>query len=296
MKAVSASKKALIKAIVSMALSCVVFIFALVAGGSVAFGWFITNRNTPVGGNTMQTETDDIAAVYNVFAYDIKGNATSPSVSDSHTVDAGQTLPYDINGLVMNPYDKVFTNRNIYTPVVIRIAITGPQSLEQNGTINLTLERDTTKDATSVLFFSSVVKFSCLKGASIYNASLETTFNNVVNSLSVSGSTMVDKINSFKTTAASGNYDSGNVRAFIYTQNQTYAKFDRLVFTINYTESDFNVINGENTLNLYLYIDYDKTFIEEFIQQKIGSDLSITEVQEEAENDLLQIGIKPVQA
>lgn len=255
-------KTSIIKLVVCTVISFIalmVFVF-----GGVVFGWFHDNRISAAGGMNATMRPDDLRVNYFVYAYDLFGGET---VSDL----------YSINNLKMNPYDMIFVHRNDFTPVVVRIAITGDNSLPKNGEITVNLSRDLSKDQTSLDYFSSVVKFSCAFGAGILGSTAAATFDNVARIIE-NGSPLGKDY--FKTAAL-----SSTVKAFFYESEGVYLKHDNVSFTVNYSESDFN----GDTLNLYLYFDYDKTRIEEFIITSTGGGASFTENELSAENDLIEI-------
>ena len=251
-----------IKLVVCTAVSFIalmVFVF-----GGVVFGWFYDNRISAAGGMNATMRPDDLRVNYFVYAYDLFGDET---VSDL----------YSINNLKMNPYDMIFVHRNDFTPVVVRIEISGDNSLSKSGAITVNILRDTLIDQTSPDYFSSVVKFSCVFGAEILGSTAAATFDNVANIIE-NGSPLGKDY--FKTASL-----SSTVKAFFYESEGTYFKHDNVAFTVNYSESDFN----GDTLNLYLYFDYDKTRIEEFILLNTGGGASFTENELSAENDLIEI-------
>ncbi|MBP5307983.1 MAG: hypothetical protein J6Z34_02490, partial [Clostridia bacterium] len=190
-----------------------------------------------------------------------------------------------LENLKMNPYDRVFVQRNGCTPVVVQIALSG-SDLKSEGTINVTLTRDVYKEEPYNVpnYFTSVVKFTCVKGKSIYSENIPSLFESVARI--ANGASLSEPVNVsvFKN---AGTNDA--VRSF-YTDITTHTeKHDELTFEIEYTASDFN----GNVLNLYLYFDYDKNLIEEFVDNNIYGDISIDEVEVSAENDLLSVSAKP---
>ncbi len=266
---INTTKKTVAKAIIKLAAAVLVFSFVILGGGSTIFGWFLQNRTTNAGTNANVID-DDVVAEYFAYKYDYNNNGDDVTISNTYTVDS----------LVMNPYDKVFIKRNEYTPVVVRISLTGEKNLPKSGVVNIKIDRDSAINESAIDRFSSVVKFACVKGADIYSTNPETIFNNA--SAKILGSNNKDY---FKQAAV-----GDDVKAFFHYDGDTLKKYDYLTFPIEYTESDFN----GDTLNIYLYFDYDKTMIERFIQSAIGEDLSLTETSVSAEDDLAIISAKPV--
>lgn len=275
--------KPVIKAVICTAASFVFLLFSVLCGG-IVFGWFYDNRNAAVGGMDAVLNADDYKVRYYVYAYDLFSGQTE-SASEYYTVynpDSGENITaiYNLNNLKMNPYDMIFVHRNDYTPVVVRISITGEHTLPKSGSITVNLSRDKSKDESSLNYFSSVVKFACIKGAEILAGTVSETYDNVAE-IVANGSPLGKDY--FKVAPF-----SDTVKAFIYESGGVYRKHDNLSFTLNYSETDFN----GDALNLYLYFDYDKTFIESFIWQNTGGGIGFTDNELSAENDLTEISAR----
>ena len=262
-KSIGKRKKAIIKSVICTALSFIVSVIALFCGG-VVFGWFYDNKNAAAGGMNAIMRPNDLRVSFFVYTYDVFGDKT---VSDA----------YSISDMKMNPFDMIFVQRNDFTPVVVRIAVSGEHALTKNGEITVNLSRDLSKDQTSVNYFSSVVKFSCIKGAAIFADTAAATFDNVATIIE-NGSPLGKDY--FKIADL-----SDTIKAFFYESDGTYLKHDNVSFTVGYSEGDFN----GDTLNLYLYFDYDKTRIEEFILGATLGGASLTDNELYAENDLIEI-------
>lgn len=257
------TKIAIVKYVVCTAAALVVLCISLFGGG-VIFGWFHDNKNAAAGGMSATMRPNDLSVKFYVYACDAFGDGT---VSDA----------YSINDFKMNPYDMIFVQRNDLTPVVVRIAVCGENSLLKNGDITVNLSRDLNIDQTSIDYFSSVVKFSCVFGAGIFSNDAAEVFDNVA-AIVENGSPL--KRDYFKTAPL-----SSTIKAFYYESGGEYFKHDNVSFTVSYSETDFN----GDTLNIYLYFDYDKDRIEEFILSRTFGGTSFTENELYAENDLTEI-------
>lgn len=274
-------KKAIVKSVFGTAVSFLVLLFSVFFGGGVVFGWFHDNRVATVGGMNLTMSPNDLKVSFFVYAYDVFGEHAE-GASEYYTFydeASGETasVPYSINDLKMNPYDMIFIHRNDLTPVVVRIAVSGENTLPENGEITVNLSRDLTKDETSLDYFSSVVKFSCVKGAGILGETAAETFDNVAG-IVANGSPLGKDY--FKTAQL-----SSTVKAFFYESGGEYFKHSDVSFTVSYSKADFN----GDVLNLYLYFDYDKTRIEDFILNGTGGGASFTDNELYAQNDLTEI-------
>ena len=282
----------ILKSTAGLVISLAVFFFAFFGGGVEVFGWFTNNKETDIKGVNINVFNDDIRAEYHVYSYDIRDMfdfaATVPS--DAYTETDPETnltvnTAYTLKKLKMNPYDRVFIQRNDFTPVVVRVALTGTM-LPRSGTVDIVINRDTGKNDVNLKpkYFTSVVKFTCIKGTQFYSNDIPTMFESVARQVNNTPEGQIADKNVFKTMAT-----SENVLSF-YTDIETRTeKRDTLSFALSYNAGDFN----GTTLNFYLYFDYHKNLIEEFISENVYGNLSLDETEISADNDLLSISARP---
>ena len=275
-------EKSLAKAVISLVVAVLTVSLSILIAGSKAFGWFLANKISDVNGASVGVINSDLHATYSVYAYDLY-DYDNPVVSDEYRVEgeeSGQTVTkkFDIKNLTMNSYDRVFSQRNEYTPVVVRISLVGEKDLPTSGSVSVTIARNARIEVQKTEYLSSVVKFCCVSGADIYNDDVKTMYANVLSR--VNGG----DVQSFKEASV-----GGNVKSFVSKNGEAYERANAVQFSIDYTAEDFN----GNVLNLYLYIDYDKQFIEEYISENMSYDLNLDDISREIENDLVSISARP---
>lgn len=241
--------------ILSAALALAVTFFSY---GVISFGWFSQNKAVDADGIEMNLAYEDIQVEYSVYMWNIDAQAGSNLDKYGNIIN--------ISDITMHTHDLIFKARNKYTPVVIRIAITG-SDMPVFGNAVVTIDRDTSIDVYSTQeghttelseYSSSIVRVTAAKGAGYYAttsgvADINTIYNRVVNGDSANG-----------ITAIKGNETTFDTKTFTtVTENAgsyTYTKLDTLTFTIAYTQDDWNDTDGDSipdTLNIYLLMDYD---------------------------------------
>ena len=225
-----------------VAMICVVYF------GS-SFGWFSNNIKTTTTGMGVSTHTEDFNVKYTYFKYDIRESEVVTSAS--------------LEEIEFNQYDLVFRSRNRYTPIVVRIEMTG-SSLPSAGTITAKINRDTSK-AVSVddhgtmkmsNFFTSIMRVTPYVGSALYNSNKDTQFNNI------------DSTTNFNAVRAlKGNDATTGSKVFttVTIPDDTITnitKVNYLEIPIVYTSADFVTIDAVSTLVVYLYITYDEGYTE----------------------------------
>lgn len=230
--------------------------FSLFSVGAATLAWFFAGRK--VGSNeSVEAKHDDLNADYFVYKYSKNNTGTD---LDESTEDEHDLLT--ITNVTLNTYDTIFVAQNKYTPALVRIHVYGKDlpSVSNGETKNVSIKitRDTSfvdeeveeDDETLYKCITSVADFS-FKEATNYEsfiqngdldqiANVETFFESVVTSFKNSSDTPTNFIN-----------PSENTR-----------KLDEVVLTTTYSTV---YQEGEiNHIMLYLYIDYNRTLIENF--------------------------------
>lgn len=230
--------------------------FSLFSVGAATLAWFFAGRK--VGSNeSVEAKHDDLNADYFVYKYSKNNTGTD---LDESTEDEHDLLT--ITNVTLNTYDTIFVAQNKYTPALVRIHVYGKDlpSVSNGETKNVSVKitRNTSfvdeeveeDDETLYKCITSVADFS-FKEATNYEsfiqngdldqiANVETFFESVVTSFKNSSDTPTNFIN-----------PSENTR-----------KLDEVVLTTTYSTV---YQEGEiNHIMLYLYIDYNRTLIENF--------------------------------
>ena len=261
--------------LVSLIMTGVLVLVALLMYFNLAFGWFAQNEEVGGNGASVTAYHDDTAAEYTHYTYNAK----------LETADVYD----DISDIRVPQYDLIFLQRNRFTPAVVRVALTGENDLPRSGTIALTIGRnlgiadDPARSSRLSDYFTSMMRMTIIKGASIYNADPTTLYTNVDN-LPYGNSTLYEVVKEQTVNSATSNVfvtDEGSGDA------HDYVKADSITLSIDYTAADWN----GDTLNIYLYISYDKTLLTAYTIQDLDLSGDITSVGRVIElvNDLVTI-------
>ena len=126
------------------------FVAAIMAYSTIA--WFTENRTTSAqGAGVRVNDIPGYDADYRAFRYR----------SDSQYEGCVEISTFDTtaeNGLYTNQYDTIFTERNQFTGVLLRIEVTGKPTANSN--VKLQLVRDAQTDPTAT-YISEVSGFQC---------------------------------------------------------------------------------------------------------------------------------------
>lgn len=228
----------------------------LVLFGSVSYAWLSVNRIVEQKNILMNLENDDTTASYSVYKYNIKQGL------GKNTDDKGNLLT--ISDVDFNPYDLIFTSRNRYTPVFARVEVKQHSSMPKSGTINLTITRklDNNDSVSSELskYSSSLIRFTAKvdntydeNPNTLYTAIDEVMYGNTKNYVTVANDTSAHDYDDFSKTFLTVQ-KSGN--------DYTFTKSETITLVMTYDESNWSIIDGNETLNIYLYMTYDEGLID----------------------------------
>ena len=216
--------------------------FALLVVAVGSFAWYSSNKNTQTNGLSLTVGCDDVFANYNVYMKD-----------DDGIVVSGLTLD---DTIVIHTFDSVFTAKNQYNPVFVRITVVSASlyanSSASNDNLTFTIYRQNIAAADSVTsyYLTSVMEFamaaedpsvSYANDTAIYTANYSSFFQDYSN---------VDKTPVFKNAANAQAYVSGNTKA------------SSLVFNVQYNQSSWRNNNGTYELNIILAINYSRDLME----------------------------------
>ena len=248
MEGKNASKKAINRAIFAFVFALLVFTSVLLAIGSKAYGWFSNNRNVGGSGAGVNDLRNDVSARYEVYVYDI--NINRPS--NTKIVD-DEEVELTVKDIEFQQYDVTFRSRNRYTPIIIRIKLSGDNLLVEpgeTGSIFITIRRQGESDLstdTLPLTSSSVMRFTGITNGSVDTSTAETLYGDVDALL----------------------YDSTRATITNTTNSKTFATIEEvnseeifniesdITLTVSYDNSSF--VNGK--LDVFLYVTYDELLI-----------------------------------
>ena len=266
----------------------------MIIAASVA--WFTLNRQTDADEMGMALAVDDTQAVYKAYMYNLKTGKGTDRVSNqdgSPAVDEnGNPLYLDVANLDLNQYDTIFKGQNKYTPAFARIEIVRSESMKKNGTVTITVERTVNDETNAELaaFSSSILRFTAfiIEDKSDLNYTSAETLYDFINSKE-----RFDKVESFR-------YNDKQIRPFSKTfvsvvgegEGHTHEKSDYLTIEVEYNESMwYENADGDETLNVYLYMTYDVQLIECYMDEHTGGGISLDDNSVFFENDLKKVTV-----
>ena len=118
--------------------------------------WFAVNRKGDANNMGFALAIDDTTAIYRAYMYDLK------ELKGTDVGEDGEML--NITNIDLNQYDTIFRAQNRYTPAFAKIQIVRNNSMPENGTILITVEKNpsTATNGTLDLLSSSVIRFTAM--------------------------------------------------------------------------------------------------------------------------------------
>jgi len=247
---------------------------------AVTFAWFYSNQNVDSDNNNMSLYFDDTTASYQVYRYDTKLLQGTTNDADGN--------PLDITDIDLNQYDLVFKARNRYTPIFARVEVVRLESMPENGTIYLTITRNSNgddethsgEDLVMGAFASSVMRFTGWVSSS-FNDDPDALYQTIDNELYTTVVINKDYTSNSKLDSDVFTTSSGEEGA------KTYTKVNTITLEMSYSSSDWTRNDeGKQVLNTYLYISYDVDLISHYAKENDMSSLQIGEETVSFENDI----------
>lgn len=287
------TKKTLTKSIIVFSLTILLAIFVLIVGGNNVFGWFTISDSNNVGNNVDVFE-DKTLVDYYVYIYDAKVDGTIEylySSSNNNSID----LHDNNDATLIQQYDTVFTERNKYTPFIIRIQFSNLEndnSMSLSGTVYVSITRNMSIVSSHEHRYSSdILRFSPFKDATAYSKLLEEdgankfyeyvnegkTFNNVEEKGYYLNTQTEQKIAA--ASIVSDCFPTGEV------VNNNKVKKERISFNISYTENDWH----DGKLNIFIYVCYDPLLMSELGYTGLSNTTEIGARNIQLPNDLLNL-------
>ena len=271
-----------------------ILMFNMIIAASVA--WFTLNRQTDADEMGMALAVDDTQAIYKAYMYNLKTGKGTDRVSNHDgspaTDENGDPLYLDITNLDLNQYDTIFKGQNKYTPAFARIEIVRNESMKKNGTVTITIERTVNNETNAELsaFSSSILRFTAfvIEDKSDLTKTTAEDLYDFINSKD-----RFDKVESFR-------YNDKQLRPFSKTfvsvvgegEGHTHVKSDSITIEVDYTEDMwYENGDGDETLNVYLYMTYDVQLIECYMEEHTGGGISLDDNSVFFENDLKKVTV-----
>lgn len=203
--------------------------FALIMFVFVALSWFTSNKETDSSGMTIIARDPSINCVTTSYHYTRSDGGIY--VGEEGTID---------DSFELMQYDSLFTGNNNYTYAVERLELTS-SDLPENGTLYFDIERDPSQasDMIGSDYISSVTYY-----AFVTLANLPTLPNDILTDVHSAATAQ----NTVKQT-------------FVINEK----KVDSISFAVPYTSANWS----HGKLYIYLYTDYDKSLINDYIDKSL---------------------------
>ena len=239
------------KTIVALAISLVACLSVL---GATAYAWFSMNKGVNTSAMNTRIESFEAQAEYTVYLFDSKAGEVN------YTGKNGDETDPTIMALDVPFYDTIFKQRNRYTPVVIRIALSGVKLPE--GTVIIKLDRNTAlsrPDGSG--YFTDLMRFTIVKGTSFYDEDADELYENVDGTLFPlleNDSYTEDSIDN--RTLFKGPSKVFDTRDYENASQGNTEDYDYITLSLPYGAADF--VDG--VFNVYVYITYDEDLVDSF--------------------------------
>lgn len=264
-----------------------------------SFAWLTINRKLDVDEMGMALAVDDTNAVYEAYMYDLetgKGTDTGPD---------GEKL--NITNIDLNQYDTIFRSQNKNTPVFAKIKITRNQSMPESGKVYITIDRDIQntaqkdKEEQGLLtdYTSSIVRFTGFiihDQADLIKTTPETLYDFINSSIidEDNNKTRFDVVEGYQ-----GN-EKPHSKTFISaetvedetnTETHVHRKANSVTLAVEYSASDWYKVGNDSVMNVYLYITYDPTLVDCYMDDHGGGALSLEDNFIYFANDMTKVTI-----
>ena len=248
--------------------------------------WFTINRKIDADEIGMALAVDDTAAIYKAYRFDMETmRGTDLEAKTEENPNPGEL---NVTNIDLNQYDTIFQAQNKYTPAFARIEITRNSTMPENGTVYITIERNNleTHAGALELFSSSVLRFTALIDST--KADVDMTDPDELYRHINSDQTF-DTVEGYK-----GN-DYDHSKTFVTVEGEgeghTHGKVDSITLAVNYAAGDWYTKDGDDRLNVYLYMTYDVQLIECFMDENTGGSISLEDNIYFFENDLSKVSV-----
>ena len=262
--------------------------FSMLIVSSLA--WLTTNRWLTSEDMGMGIHVDDTSAVYKVYKFDLDKMTGIDRII--HEDKSEEILT--ITNVEMNSYDTIFVVKNQYSPVFAQIRLSrnsNDSSMPLNGTVYITIHRDSSinpfdKDGKLAERISSVLRFTA-----IIDTTKEDLTKTSAKELYTYINSSFEKIEKYDDT-----YEGDDSKTFISAhgdgEDHSHVKNDSITISLNYTEGCwYNDDQGNEHLNLYLYMSYDTQLVECYMKQHADSELSLDDTTYDFANDLKYVSV-----
>lgn len=108
-------KNKMIKSLLSLLLTTILCFAVIIAYSSMSHAWYSDNKDTTVTGYSVKVKTFSQMSTLSCYSLHFDGiyNAICEEITDEN------------NNITMSEYDKIFSDRNINTPLILRLTVAG---------------------------------------------------------------------------------------------------------------------------------------------------------------------------
>lgn len=212
------------------------FVGILVVCTTIA--WFSMNKDVGASGMGVKIEKPETRFDATVYRY-VKQQDGSFQLNSFVSSNSAHLTPQ----LTLNEYDVIFLDNNVYTPVVMRLGLTGGR-LPQAGTVTVRIVRNDNPlivNGNLQPYFTAVTNFTCDIDGAYYSNNISTLYNNALSGM-----------------------ENLTASKFISSNDVTT---DNLTFNLSYTPSDFN----GNVLNVYILIRYEESYANRLVRESLDN-------------------------
>lgn len=264
------SRNKLVHSIVAVSACFSLLLIVAIVFFNRSHGWFSSNYIVNSTGMNIKVEVADADAEYFAYIYDVKLEEVQYTGKDGLT---GIAEPR-IDNLDMQFHDTIFVQRNRFTPAFIRIRLTNiNEKWLDGGNVTITIARDvsipsygTNEDLIYLnSYFSSIMRYTLVQDKDWFDETIVDS-NNQANELYFN---IEDDIYS-SVKDRTGNTDSSKTFTTVVTDGggniTSITKTPTINLKVPYTSSDIQ----DGHLDVYLYITYDSTLVNQFEHQAGG--------------------------
>ena len=240
--------------------------------------WLANNRDADTKDLGLGLEKNDTSATYIAYRYDLDAEKGTDKTANGE--------PLKIDNLVLNRYDTIFRVMNKYTPAFAQITIAGNQSMPQEGTMHITVERDAKipiPDDGAVT--SNIVRFSAFLGDSALNmpelADPDKMYSHINDA----------RFSSLEEYKENSSWSKTFVTAVEENGTHEHDIADSITLSVTYSANDWETDDGNPVLIVYLYISYDAELLKCYKEHHSDANLSLNDPSVVCANDFKKIQI-----
>jgi len=258
--------------IILLSLCLLVFVFVYIAMFN-SYGWFSSNKEVKGTGMSVSAKEDDGIWVDRLIVYKY--------IIDEKRVKVYKNDPLNPEDIIMNAFDTVFTDRQEYAPLLLKI------SLERTygNTFTTLIDCDGLLRNTDNLIDNNLSNLISMKCALSYGSGANTldtlsmneendaTPENVYNAAKTLFENDSNKVSN-STPITNNKYQEKTFVNYTTNNNQVSISGKNSTISFSFDVHDLVDYEGINQLNLYIYLDYDNTLVNKYLSENMSGAIS----------------------